>query len=184
MYSSAQPPRPAGARQTGIRLALCLLPAVAISSPSVAPETGRRAASRPYLTAVAAPALRFADPRPAPDLSVKPPGGAPPLPSTTTDLEPPVLAPTAPDSPSPAKEPGPAADAPAPDAPVKPPAVTPPSILPDDTRSKVRPEDFLPFFQFPGSAANPDDVTVVVPGTLTPPAPGTLPPSSATYRQQ
>ncbi len=61
---------------------------------------------------------------------------------------------------------------------------TPPPILPDDTRPKVRAEDFLPFFQFPGSAAA-GDVTVVVPTTPGGvPAPATQPRSSATYRQQ
>lgn len=64
------------------------------------------------------------------------------------------------------------------------PKAIPPSIMPDDTRPKVHPEDFLPYFQFPVNAANPGNVTVVVPGTLTPPAAGTQPPSTATYRQQ
>jgi hypothetical protein len=60
------------------------------------------------------------------------------------------------------------------------PGSPPPAILPDDTRPKVRAEDFLPFFQFPGSGSNPNDVTVVP----APAEPGKLPPSSATYRQQ
>lgn len=53
-------------------------------------------------------------------------------------------------------------------------------ILPDDTRPKVRAEDFLPFFQPPGANPNPNDVTVAPP----PAEPGTPTPSSATYRQQ
>jgi hypothetical protein len=55
----------------------------------------------------------------------------------------------------------------------------PPLILPDDMRRDVRPEDLLPFFQYPrnGGAAN----GVSVPAQ---PAVPTLPPSSATYRQQ
>lgn len=45
----------------------------------------------------------------------------------------------------------------------------PSAILPDDTRTQIRAEDFLPFFQAPGAR----------PAA----APGTLPPSSATYTQ-
>ena len=55
----------------------------------------------------------------------------------------------------------------------------PPLILPDDMRHDVRPEDLLPFFQYPrnGGAA------IGIPGPAQPAMP-TLPPSSATYRQQ
>ena len=42
----------------------------------------------------------------------------------------------------------------------------PPAILPDDTRPRVRAEDFLPYFRIPGV-----------------PVPAQLPPSSATYTQ-
>jgi hypothetical protein len=57
----------------------------------------------------------------------------------------------------------------------------PSNILPDDTRPTTRAEDFLPFFQFPGG----NGVTVVVPATMpSPPAPGQLPVSSATYQQK
>ncbi|WP_415908155.1 hypothetical protein [Oleiharenicola sp. Vm1] len=62
----------------------------------------------------------------------------------------------------------------------KPPA----TILPDDTRPKVRAEDFLPFFQFPGSAPANGDVTVVAPVPNAAPGAAPLPASSATYRQQ
>jgi hypothetical protein len=48
--------------------------------------------------------------------------------------------------------------------------------LPDDTRPKVRAEDFLPFFQFPGTAP----AEVAPP----PPPPASLPLSTATYSQQ
>jgi hypothetical protein len=57
------------------------------------------------------------------------------------------------------------------------PEVTP--ILPDDTRREVRPEDVIPFFQFPRSGAG---ITTPVPPQ--PARPPTLPPSSATYNQQ
>lgn len=61
---------------------------------------------------------------------------------------------------------------------------TPPAILPDDLRSTVRPEDFLPYFQIPGSAQNPGDVTLLVPALpKNAPAPATIPASSATYTQ-
>lgn len=60
---------------------------------------------------------------------------------------------------------------------------SPAPILQDETRPTVRAEDFLPFFQIPASARRPGDVTLIVPGIPTPPAPGTLQPSSATYTQ-
>ena len=60
--------------------------------------------------------------------------------------------------------------------------VTPP-ILPDEIRATVRPEDFLPYFQIPGSARRADDVTLLVPVPRVPNAQGSLPSSSATYTQ-
>lgn len=53
-------------------------------------------------------------------------------------------------------------------------------ILPDDTPRKVQSQDFLPLFRFPGNTHE----DVVFPSVATPPVPGTLPPSSATYHQQ
>jgi len=61
-------------------------------------------------------------------------------------------------------------------------APPPPAILPDDVGRKIRPEDLLPFFQFPGSGAGADGGNAA--GPPAPPSPGTLPPSSATYKQQ
>jgi hypothetical protein len=59
----------------------------------------------------------------------------------------------------------------------------PAAILPDDVRPAVRPEDFLPFFQFPAPGGT-GNVRVIVPVAPTAPsAPGTQPPSSATYIQ-
>jgi hypothetical protein len=55
--------------------------------------------------------------------------------------------------------------------------------LPDDTRPTIRPEDFLPYFQIPGSARHPADVTLLVPVPSAAPAPASLTPSSATYTQ-
>jgi hypothetical protein len=57
-------------------------------------------------------------------------------------------------------------------------------ILPDDARPTVRPEDFLPFFQYPGSGSKSGAVIITNPVSLTPAVPGTLPPSSATYIQR
>ena len=60
----------------------------------------------------------------------------------------------------------------------------PTSILPDDTRPTVSPEDFLPYFQLPGSRRQNGEVNVIVPlGALTAPPSAPLPPSTATYRQ-
>ncbi|MES1167622.1 MAG: hypothetical protein ABUL61_00490, partial [Oleiharenicola lentus] len=56
----------------------------------------------------------------------------------------------------------------------------PKPILPDDTPKPVQSQDFLPLFRFPGSSGAGEDVPLVP----VPPAPGTLPASSATYRQQ
>lgn len=47
----------------------------------------------------------------------------------------------------------------------------PVSIIPDDTPRELHAEEVLPFFQYPGSVPNA-------------PTPGSLPPSSATYRQR
>ena len=57
----------------------------------------------------------------------------------------------------------------------------PVSILPDDTKTEIRPEDVLPFFRFPGAS---DSGGPSVPFTTTQPRGSTAPPSSATYRQQ
>jgi hypothetical protein len=55
----------------------------------------------------------------------------------------------------------------------------PSPILPDDMRREVRPEDLLPFFQYPRNGG----AVIGVPVPAQPALP-TLPPSSATYRQQ
>jgi hypothetical protein len=140
--------------------------------------------SLPYLRITGALALRFSPPPPPPpDLTTKPAASAPPFPVEAAPVAPastPVFTAT------PLPEPAPQAPA-APATPAQPPASVisnPPSeILPDDTRPTTRPEDFLPYFQFPGSSTG--DVNVIMPATpARPPAPGQLPPSSATYTQQ
>lgn len=126
--------------------------------------------SRPYLAVIGPPLLRFEEALPPPDLSVRPPGGAPPRPvvkpMVVADVIPaPVVQPkvvvSIPAAPSPAKVEIAAAPKPPP----------PPSILHDDVQTPVRPEDFLPYFQYPGASNQA-------------PAPQPLPPSSATYTQE
>ena len=76
---------------------------------------------------------------------------------------------------------GPAAEAHEPPAGPHRPAPAP--ILPDDIRPRIRPDDFLPFFQVPGSASRPGDVILTVPAPASAGQPAPLPPSSATYTQ-
>ncbi len=137
--------------------------------------------TRPYLAWVAAPALRFAEAPPPPDLSVRPPAGAPPnLPALDPASDPaPALVPAA----TPTLQP-PVPHDPATLSDAKVPTPPPARIIPDDTRPAVRPEDFLPFFIFPGHVQGPGNPTVVLPGSLTPATPGTQPLSTATYRLQ
>jgi hypothetical protein len=190
MNFRAHQPRPAGARWAAIRLVLGLLPVMATSALSMAPET---AGSRPYLVVTGTVPLRFEEPMPPPppDQIVRPPAGAPPhpaIPSSST-VEPEPAKESTPEGANPSGaadttgSPESSASSPPLDAtstPVPKEKPPPPAILPDDTRPRVRAEDFLPFFQFPGSAANPNDVTLAP----APPTPGGQPPSSATYRQQ
>jgi hypothetical protein len=137
----------------------------------------------PYLRITGALALRFSPPPPPPpDLTTKPAASAPPFP---VEVAPAAIAPsTAPTPISPADSAPKAPDATAtPNNPSTPVVSHPPvEILPDDTRPTTRPEDFLPFFQFPSGNSDP---TVVAPSTPPPPSiPGQLPPSSATYQQR
>ncbi len=193
MNSRAQPPRLAGAFRATVRLLLGLLPCSIFAGPALNPETRRSLDSRPYLTVANNLSIRFQEELPPPDLSVRPPAGAPPQPPSVAakpadaaeshrddksgaSAQPDLLAP------QPAAEaqpPAAAAQSPVP-APAAAPDKPAPAILPDDTKPQVHAEDFLPYFQFPGAHANPNDVTVAP----TPPAPGIQPPSSATYRQQ
>ncbi len=136
--------------------------------------------SRPYLKVAGSIPLRFsAPPRPMPILTTKMAAA-----TSTTSL---AIAPIATESSvatttlTPAIESknqpnDPTAGPPSPTT-VKPAG----SILPDNTSQSTRPEDFLPFFQFPAGG----DVTVAVPVRIpSPPPPGQLPASSATYQQR
>jgi hypothetical protein len=136
--------------------------------------------SRPYLKIAGFLPLRICSATLPPDLVSKPAAGAPPKPSSITPAA------------STSALPAPATDPAGKPREITPPAQTAtvpptptinstPAILPDDTRPATRPEDFLPFFQLP--AAN-QDATGVAPTINRPPAPGQLPPSSATYQQK
>ncbi|WP_164976237.1 hypothetical protein [Oleiharenicola lentus] len=151
-----------------------------------------RPASRPYLATFGAPALRFQDAKPITPATAKPIAGGPPVAANAPEIaevslannqaaastppmpvEKPVEAPMVPEA-TEAHSQAPKESEPHPKA---------LPILPDDTRRKVKSQDFLPLFRFPGSSGNPEDVTIIAPGVPTPPAPAALPPSSATYRQ-
>ena len=165
----------------------------AASAPvSIAPGATPEIISRPYLAVIGPPPLRFAAAIPPPDLSARPAIGAPPNPAAENANPASAVGSNAPMPSTPAvAEPSPdlangsasqPADAiPTPDL-SEPAAKTPPPILSDDTRPRVKTEDFLPFFVFPNPHVSPQ---VVVPAEVPVlPTPGTLPPSSATYRQQ
>jgi hypothetical protein len=139
----------------------------------------------PYLPILGAQPLRVEEAPPPPDLSSRPAAGAPPVPAlnptesavavanadairvaaNTTD----DASGTAAETPEKQKQ-AEVAQVIAP--PVAPAQKTPPPILPDTSHPSVRPEDFLPYFQVPGSRSVPDA-----------PVPGAIPQSSATYIQ-
>mgnify|MGYP001551269688 CR=1 FL=1 len=199
-----EPPQlPVGARRVLRCLSLLLLPAMApktmfpLSRPrplSGQPADLQELELAPYLPLVGPPPLRFQEELPPPDLVTHPAAGAPPTPALTptessvalanaaaaqsasTNSRPPVEVPAAAARPAPKSTPSLL-------PPVAPAPETPPAILPDDARPTVRPEDFLPYFQIPGSATQPGDVNVLVPAPRAAPAPAPLPPSSATYIQ-
>ncbi len=181
MNLRAQPPNTAGVCRGGLRLLLGLLPCMAAATPPLIPDPPWPPRSRPYLTVLGSAPLRIHEAVPPPDLSVRPPAGAPPQPVAEAPGSPVAIPPQTEAPASETAQPTPSGtESPPVSAPDGKPAKPAKSILPDDTRPKVRAEDFLPFFQPPGASSNPNDVTVAP----TPPAPGIQPPSSATYRQQ
>jgi hypothetical protein len=132
--------------------------------------------SLPYLTVIGSPPLRFQEPPPAVSPLEETPTAKLPKPITSPESD--ARRPAGPPPP-------PASTAPSPQAPrpAQPAGATTlsagqpsgqdtaqPSIIPDEMRPRVRPEEFLPFFQLP------------VTGPTETPAP--VPPSSATYRQE
>ena len=177
MNSSVTASSLSGKRRAWLGLSL-LLPAMVTE---VAPTTG---ASLPYLRYIGPPPLRFEQARPPPEISARPPPGPAPKTSekTTSTLNrapDPVKALVA--APVAAAEHAGKAEAiSAGKSSARPDVIPagPAPLLPDEAGAKVRPEDFLPFFQFPG-AHNPESKTGTVPA---PPSPGVLPPSSATYQ--
>jgi hypothetical protein len=120
-------------------------------------------------------------------LSVRPPAGGPPkLRNVISDGRTPEVAP-----PKPAPPTASAATVTAKKEEVHtnptsapPPPPPPPAILPDDVASKVRPEDFLPYFQFPGVESPSNDVNAAGQSQAAQAAPKTIPRSSATYQEQ
>ena len=198
-------------------LSLLLLPTVApknfsalTNSRAIPGRPGKSDADSsplPYLSVLGAPALRFQEAPPPPDLSTRPAAAAPPVPALTltettvaqanlaaahtSTPPPPVPAPAA-ESPAENAKPAPApatsdpalaaskrsADGPAPTAPAK----TAQPILPDESHPSVRPEDFLPYFQIPGAGGQPG-VNVIMPAVPTASGSLPVPPSSATYTQ-
>jgi hypothetical protein len=148
--------------------------------------------SRPYLATMGAPAMRFLDPAPVPPPVVKAIASGPPVAASAPEeaavsLANDRAAASTPPMPVPVSSPdlaGAKPGQPLPSETAKPESPTPKAlpILPDDTRRKVQSQDFLPLFRLPGSGGPVEDMSVIMPGVPVPPAPGNLPPSSATYR--
>jgi hypothetical protein len=185
MNQSEPPHLPMGARRAFHCLSLLLLPALV---PSGTAAGGRlrplleavadiqEAEPLPYLPYLGAPPLRFQDPLPPPDVTVRPAAAAPVHPHLTPAESSVGLANSAAASlgsehrttethvdETNAAPPEPAKPAPVP-------------ILQDTVRPQVQAEDFLPFFLIPGSAKTVGSVPSA-------PQPGPLPPSSATYTE-
>ena len=140
----------------------------------------------PYLPVLGSPSIRIDQAPPPPDLVTRPAPAAPPVPALTptestvavanADAARSTTAPSAaaPTDAAPVDAATPAAST---LPPPPPPAKTPAPILPDNLHPVVHPEDFLPYFQIPGTG-HPD--VIVAPGA---PAPAPIPASSATYTQ-
>lgn len=177
---------------------LVLLHLTMVATAHAAQQTlsARNPASRPYLATFGAPALRFMEATPVAPPSVKPIASGPPVAASAPEVAEVSMAndqAAASTPPMPFEKPTeqPAGEHTSPTA--REPAHSPAGetrpqvkalpILPDDTRRKVQSQDFLPLFRFPGASGSLEDVTVIAPGVPTPPAPGSQPPSSATYRQ-
>jgi len=84
-------PAPRGAGQGVPWLALWLLPVLAAAPDYVDPHSPLSALTgptTPYLVMIGAPAMRFQEALPPPDLAARPPAGAPPQPSVKPAHEP------------------------------------------------------------------------------------------------
>lgn len=190
MQSRVSPPTTAKGRRAWLFFSL-LLPALASKVSTRNSPTARNASHHkgvptlPYLMVIGPPELRFETPIPPPELSAPATAAPPPKPRPGQDRKSDVIVPV-PIIPAPVPV---AAPAPAPAAPSAPsvsvattdaaPAARPPSpppILGDDVRPQVRPEDFLPYFQYPGAGTRGRDSSM-------PGQPPPLPRSTATYQE-
>ena len=178
MNQRALSPAPAGLRRAWFVMPLLLLGLATEIAQSTAPPLNAeeaplsdlgRAACLPYLRFIGPPPLRIQESLPPPDLSSRPPPAGPP--KTGGNSKPdivhgpvqdvPVMAPppspvativsSAPPKLAPRTQETPAADQPA--------QAGPAPLLPDDGRARVRPEDFLPFFQFPSASQSQSTAT-------------------------
>ncbi len=132
--------------------------------------------SQPYLALINLPPLRFAEELP---MATEAPAALI-LPQRVEPKPEPVAVPLPPPPPPP---PAPVIETKPPPPPTASNEPKPLSILPDDTKREVRPEDVLPFFQLPQSSAG-VSVGVGIPFTPAQPSGTSLPPSSATYQQR
>jgi hypothetical protein len=163
----AQPPPPASFRQ---------------DAPPDRPRNGR---TRPYLLSIGPLQLRFQDAAPPPEMPARPPSGSA---AKAQSLETATASTGSQDvslrRPAPTAEQAAAAEARReeshPATPASPPAPPILPIPPDDASRKVHPEDFLPYFQFPGADTQTSDSSA--PSAQA--APKTIPPSTATYQEQ
>ena len=188
MPSSFPPTLPrGGSLAAACRLILALLHLTMVATANAAQQirTGVAPVSRPYLTAMNSPNLRFHEAASIAPLLRKPIAGGPPVAATAQEVAEVALAnnhaaASTPPMPPPESSTASTSETPNPEkAPA--PASTPKPILPDDTPKKVQAQDFLPLFRFPGNGSG-EEVNVI-PSVPTPPVPGTLPASSATYQQ-
>lgn len=166
--------RPRGRNQALTGLALLLAPGLAFDTYAAKSRQRewRAPDSSPYLIATGPPGLRFCAPQAPPEPEFRPVASGPPVPGLSAQETIVATANTAAVQSAAGeamKKLEPARPMPGATLPSATPKPNPPAILPDDTRTQTRAEDFLPYFEIPGarSAA----------------APGSLPPSSATYTQ-
>ena len=135
--------------------------------------------SIPYLAVVGPPPMRFREPPAPPSFELEPVAAGPAQLEEIMPAPPAVAGGRLASSPMAASSKSSSSNSPSSSAAAaakRPDETEPSSILPDDMRREVRPEDLLPYFQYPRNGGG-------VPGVPVPPQP-TLPPSSATYRQQ
>ena len=193
-------------RQASHCLALLLLPALApgfsraVPRPRTTPGpeavVQTRHMPQPYLRVVGAPPLRFVEVAPPADPIMRmPTSGTPtglagnssaelePSPEVPADVSVESTPATEVAETMPAARPLPTTVAPATRVEPEPVYRGPAPILPDDTRPSLQPEDFLPFFQLPGTGRLSGEVNVITPMPAQAPGSPALPPSSATYRQ-